>query len=63
MSQLDSYIAIEGPIGVGKTSLGEMIAEKLNARKVFEDTNVLIDEAISNINKKRTRGGDEPTEF
>ena len=27
MSQLDSYIAIEGPIGVGKTSLGEMIAE------------------------------------
>jgi len=37
MSQLDSYIAIEGPIGVGKTSLGEMIAEKLNARKVFED--------------------------
>ena len=37
MSQLDSYIAIEGPIGVGKTSLAEMIAEKLNARKVFED--------------------------
>ena len=31
------------------------------ARKVFEDTNVLIDEAISNINRKRTRGGDEPT--
>jgi len=37
MSDLDSYIAIEGPIGVGKTSLAEMIAEKLNARKVFED--------------------------
>ena len=37
MSELDSYIAIEGPIGVGKTSLAEMIAENLNARKVFED--------------------------
>jgi len=37
MSQLESYIAIEGPIGVGKTSLAKMIAEKLNARKVFED--------------------------
>jgi len=31
------------------------------ARKIFEDTNVLIDKAISNINRKRTRGGDEPT--
>ena len=37
MSQLESYIAIEGPIGVGKTSLAKMIADKLNARKVFED--------------------------
>ena len=27
------------------------------ARKVFEDTNVLIDRAIDNINKRRTRGG------
>ena len=31
------------------------------ARKVFEDTNVLIDEAISNINRKRTRGGETLT--
>jgi len=37
MNDLDSYIAIEGPIGVGKTSLAKMIAERLNARIVFED--------------------------
>ena len=36
MKELDIYIAIEGPIGVGKTSLANMIADKLNARKVFE---------------------------
>ena len=29
------------------------------AKKVFEDTNVLIDRAIGSINRKRTRGGDE----
>jgi hypothetical protein len=31
------------------------------ARKVFEDTNDLIDKKINYINKKRTRGGDVPT--
>ena len=36
MKELDIYIAIEGPIGVGKTSLAKLIADKLNARKVFE---------------------------
>ena len=36
MKELDIYIAIEGPIGVGKTSLAELIANKLNAIKVFE---------------------------
>ena len=30
------------------------------AKKVFEDTNVLIDRAIGSINRRRTRGGDEP---
>ena len=35
------YIAIEGPIGVGKTSLSKLIADKLGARLVLEefDTN------------------------
>src|ERR1700722_17691738 len=30
------YIAIEGPIGVGKTSLAEILSKKLNARLVLE---------------------------
>ena len=30
------YIAIEGPIGVGKTSLSKLIGEKLGARLVGE---------------------------
>jgi deoxyguanosine kinase len=30
------YIAIEGPIGVGKTSLAEILGKKLNARLVLE---------------------------
>tara|TARA_Y100000591_G_scaffold291184_1_gene277551 strand:+ start:515 stop:1156 length:642 start_codon:yes stop_codon:yes gene_type:complete len=31
------YIAIEGPIGVGKTSLSKLIGEKLGARLVLEE--------------------------
>ena len=31
------YIAVEGPIGVGKTSLGEMLCTRLDAVKVLED--------------------------
>ena len=31
------YIAIEGPIGVGKTSLAELLAKELGARLVLED--------------------------
>ena len=30
------YIAIEGPIGVGKTSLAKLLAERLTARTVLE---------------------------
>ena len=32
------YIAIEGPIGVGKTSLAQALGLRLGARIVFEDT-------------------------
>ena len=32
------YIAIEGPIGVGKTSLAERLATRLDATAVLEDT-------------------------
>jgi deoxyadenosine/deoxycytidine kinase len=31
------YIAVEGPIGVGKTSLAQMLAKELNARLLLED--------------------------
>ena len=31
-------IAVEGPIGVGKSSLVKLLAEKFNAYKVLEDT-------------------------
>jgi deoxyadenosine/deoxycytidine kinase len=33
------YIAVEGPIGVGKTTFVEMLASHLNANKIFEDIN------------------------
>ena len=32
------YIAIEGPIGVGKTSLAERLATRLDATAVLEET-------------------------
>ena len=32
------YIAIEGPIGAGKTSLAERLAARLDATPVLEDT-------------------------
>ena len=31
------YIAIEGPIGVGKTSLAKLLNEELNGRLLLED--------------------------
>ena len=32
-----NYIAIEGPIGVGKTSLAKLLAEEINAKLVLEE--------------------------
>jgi deoxyguanosine kinase len=37
MSQID-YISIEGAIGAGKTSLAKILAEKMNARLILEET-------------------------
>ncbi|MEZ0311871.1 MAG: deoxynucleoside kinase [Myxococcota bacterium] len=37
MTGLPRYIAIEGPIGVGKTTLTQKIAERINARVVLEE--------------------------
>lgn len=31
------YLAVEGPIGVGKTSLAQLLAERLNARLILEN--------------------------
>jgi deoxyguanosine kinase len=31
------YIAVEGPIGVGKTTLAQLLGRELNARLMFED--------------------------
>ncbi|MBW1996963.1 MAG: deoxynucleoside kinase [Deltaproteobacteria bacterium] len=33
------YIVIEGPLGVGKTSLAMMLADKINAQTLMEDVN------------------------
>ena len=48
---IESYIAIEGPIGVGKTSLAEIIADKLNTRELLEDfdENPFLDSFYDNI--------------
>ncbi len=37
MDRKTRHIAIEGPIGVGKTSLTKMLAERFNARPVYEE--------------------------
>src|SRR5579864_4484926 len=34
--ELPRYIAIEGPIRVGKTTLAQILAERLNAQRVME---------------------------
>ena len=35
------YIAIEGPIGVGKTSLAQLLSKELGARLVLEDLKII----------------------
>ncbi len=43
------YIAVEGPIGVGKTSLAELLAEKFDAVKVIESVeNPFLNDFYSN---------------
>ena len=47
------YIAVEGPIGVGKTSLAEILSKKLNSRLVLEgaEENPFITEFYKDIKK------------
>ncbi len=47
------YIAVEGPIGVGKTSLAEILSKKLNARLILEGAveNPFISEFYKDIKK------------
>jgi deoxyguanosine kinase len=35
--QRKGYIAVEGPLGVGKTSLARLLAERINARAILEE--------------------------
>jgi deoxyadenosine/deoxycytidine kinase len=37
MQRRGGYIAVEGPIGVGKSSLARLLARELNARLVLEE--------------------------
>jgi deoxyguanosine kinase len=36
--QRKGYIAVEGPLGVGKTSLARLLAERINAKAILEET-------------------------
>ena len=53
MNVLPRYIAIEGPIGVGKTSLAEKLAHDLSAYALFEkvDTNPFLEKFYSDPDK------------
>ena len=47
-----NYIAIEGPIGVGKTSLAKLLSKRLSAKLVLEkfEDNPFLSEFYENIN-------------
>ncbi|MBU0505903.1 MAG: deoxynucleoside kinase [bacterium] len=47
------YIAVDGPIGVGKTSLAKMLAQDLEARVVYEnpDDNPFIENFYEDVNR------------
>ncbi|MBI5893925.1 MAG: deoxynucleoside kinase [Deltaproteobacteria bacterium] len=47
------YIAVEGPIGVGKTSLAELLAREFNGRFILEDIDA--NPFISNFYKDRQK--------
>lgn len=49
------YIALEGPIGVGKTSLAALLAEEFSARTLFE--NVEENPFLNDFYKNRRRNG------
>jgi deoxyguanosine kinase len=38
ISSIHHHIVIEGPLGVGKTSLAKMLSEKINGQTLLEDT-------------------------
>jgi deoxyguanosine kinase len=38
MAYRKGYIAVEGPLGVGKTSLAHLLTERINAKAILEDT-------------------------
>ncbi|MBM4157149.1 MAG: deoxynucleoside kinase, partial [Ignavibacteria bacterium] len=50
MENKTKYIAIEGVIGAGKTSLAKKIAERLNAKLILEnfDDNPFLDKFYQN---------------
>ena len=53
MRQTGRYIAIDGPIGVGKTSLAKALADRLEARSILDESgnNPFLDRFYENPDK------------